>query len=140
MNAPPERVWARSFPDAVSIERLLAELLKRDFKSEWTVLHELASMSPEVRLAVNLKRVLALNIKHPVDNILVDGLTHEERTMLSRLDSALTQDLREIAHGLLNVHERWIMARAVAKCFRQAKASTHSQVAPKPLDGILGGL
>jgi hypothetical protein len=73
-----------------------------------------------------------------VDNVLTDGLASDERALLSQLDSVLPQDLREIAHGLLNVHERWVMARAVAKSFRLAKAAHNSQVQPKPLDSILG--
>jgi uncharacterized protein YjgD (DUF1641 family) len=138
-STPPERVWAKSFPVAEEIERLLAEMQRRRFAQDWiTMLQELGTMSADVRLAVNLKRLLALNLKHPVDNILTDGLTNEERMMLLNLDSVLPQDLREIAHGLLNVHERWVMARAVAKYFRLAKAAHNSQVLPKLLDNILG--
>lgn len=138
-NTSPERVWAKSFPVAEDIERLLVELQRRHFTQDWIgMLHELGTMSADVRLAVNLKRLLALNLKHPVDNVLTDGLTQEERLMLLNLDSVLPQDLREIAHGLLNVHERWVMARAVAKYFRLAKAARNSQVLPKLLDPILG--
>lgn len=138
-STSPERVWAKSFPAAEEIERLLVELQRRRFAQEWiTMLYDLGTMSADVRLAVNLKRLLALNLKHPVDNVLTDGLTNEERRLLSQLDSALPQDLREIAHGLLNVHERWVMARAMAKCFRLAKVAHNSQVLPKLLDNILG--
>ena len=138
-DTSPERMWAKSFPDAEEIERLLSELRRRRFAQDWiAMLHELGTMSADVRLAVNLKRLLALNLKHPIDNVLTDGLTHEERMLLSNLDSVLPQDLREIAHGLLNVHERWVVARAMAKHFRQAKAATHSQLLPKLLDNILG--
>lgn len=138
-DTSPERVWAKSFPVAEDIERLLTEMQRRRLAKEWVVmLHELGTMSADVRLAVNLKRLLALNLKHNVDNVLTDGLASDERALLSQLDSVLPQDLREIAHGLLNVHERWVMARAVAKSFRLAKAAHNSQVQPKPLDSILG--
>lgn len=138
-DTSPERVWAKSFPVAEEIGRLLDEMQRRRLAKEWIyLLHELGTMSADVRLAVNLKRLLALNLKHPVDNVLTDGLMPEERTLLSQLDSVLPQDLREIAHGLLNVHERWVVARAMAKSFRLAKAARNSQMLPKPLDSILG--
>ena len=138
-DTPLERVWAKSYPNGADIDGLLAEMEKHKLPpSSIEYLHDLGTMSAEVRLAVNLKQLLALALKHHIDNILSDGLTPQERKLLGHVDGALSVPLREIAHGLLNVHERWVLARALAKSFREAKAAKNSQLLPKRLDGILG--
>jgi hypothetical protein len=46
----------------------------------------------------------------------------------------------EIAHGLLNIHERWGVMRSLAKPMREARARNGQKPdATRLLDSILGG-
>jgi hypothetical protein len=100
----------------------------------------LASYPPPLRLAFNLKKFLGCTVLHEVTNILSEGLTDDERSALLELDQAgLSIRIREIAHGLLNVHERWTLYRKLSKMFREARVHKDEFEQLKPLDTILGG-
>ena len=123
--AAPERQWCRSFPSAESIGQLLKECEKHKISDTTVVLlRRLAARKPRLRLAVNLHMCLSAAIDKDLDNILVDGLWEDERRALIELDtSAVPPPLREVAHGLLNVHERWVLWRSLARSFRTAEAA-----------------
>jgi len=99
----------------------------------------LACVPPDLRLAINLKTFLGLSAVFPVIDILRDGLSDKERLSLVELDgSGISVSDREVAHGLLNVHERWIISKALSKSFRNAKAADKSYVDRHLLGDILG--
>ncbi len=97
----------------------------------------LVDMPAAVRLSVNLRIVSTILSKGPVLDILRDGLTKVEKEALLRLETFLEEPELSVAHGLLNVHERWLMVRALSKQFRQA-LEVDLALAEKPLDPILG--
>lgn len=136
----PESVYCRSFPNAGEIKELLRMIETREI-SEITkeFFRMLASLPPEQRLAINLKTLLSLNAIRPVENILVDGLSERERKALVELDSSgVPIRIREIGHGLVNLHEKWKTMRSLGKSFREARAARGQFVPGKPLDGVLG--
>lgn len=140
MSAVPERQYCRSFPNAGEIQEFLKVLRTLRTSAQTKELFvRLASYPPELRLAMNLKTFLGMNALHEVKNILSDGLTDIERKALVELDSSRASvRIREIAAGLLNVHEKWIAIRALGKSFREARAAHGQYVVLKPLDDILG--
>jgi len=82
---------------------------------------KLAIMKPRVRLAVNLKTLIGLMVSSGVSNILTEGLTPQEHSALVELDlRGLSLSSRETAHGLLNIHERWSVSKALRRVFRRA--------------------
>ena len=125
MATEPERQWCRSFPAASDIRELLKECERHEISDTAVdLLRRLAAHKPRVRLFVNLSVCLGLAADADVDNILLDGLCMEERRVLIELDtSSIPPPLREVAHGLLNVHERWLLWRAMGKSFRTAEAA-----------------
>jgi hypothetical protein len=93
-----------------------------------------------LRLAINLKSFLGESVVREVKDILVEGLAPDERKALLELDAAgLSVPQREVAHGLLSVHERWIVWKALRRSLEQARAADDSYVERKLLDEVLGG-
>lgn len=85
------------------------------------ILARMASYPPPLRLAINLRTVIALMMNKPVRDVLHEGLLPEEYAVLVELDMrALPSRIREIAHGLFNVHERWCMLKSLRRLFRFA--------------------
>ena len=119
----PERVYSRTSPSLDEIYLLLEEA-RLQLVSENSRRHlvRLATYEPDLRLAINLKTFLGLMVYHEVSNILSDGLSTEERQLLVELDvRGLSIKSRETAHGLLNVHERWVLLKRLSETFRRAK-------------------
>ncbi len=119
----PCRVFSRSFPRLEDIEALITTC--RDLKVTDDTLNliiRLASLPPDLRLATNLKILLGLICYQHINNILNEGLASDERKALSELDlCGMSVRHREVAHGLLNVHERWLMLKKLSEVFRKAK-------------------
>ncbi len=99
------------------------------------VLARLASYPPTVRLVVNLKTIAGLMVDGPIHNILSEGLLPEERAALVELDMCgLSTHAREIAHGLLNVHERWYVMKSVGRMFKAAEKAKNAYLTPGETD------
>ena len=85
-----------------------------------------------VRLAVNMKALLNLMVDGPIYNVLTEGLTSQEHAALVELDvRGLPIDAREVAHGLLNVHERWVAMRFFRGFFKKATKVSGGFLAPE---------
>lgn len=96
------------------------------------LLAKLASYPPNVRLVVNLKATVGLMVRGPVYSVLRDGLTDLERATLVELDMCgLSTGARELAHGLLNVHERWVSIKALRNLFKRAIDAKDEFLVPK---------
>lgn len=141
----PDRVWCRSYPTITEIQELIAVLPQCKLsEASVRVFRVLAGQPPDRRLAINLKSFLGLCMQHEIKNVLNEGLNDKERRALSELDASnLPVRLREVAHGLLNVHERWCMLKGLAKPFQEARAARMNYVQTKTgepflLDDILG--
>lgn len=119
----PERVYSRSFPrreDIVALVSTCRELKVTDDTLD--LIRRLASYPPDLRLAMNLKVLLGLMCFNQISNILNEGLASDERRALSELDlSGMSVRHREVAHGLFNVHERWLLLKKLSEVFRKAK-------------------
>lgn len=135
----PQQVWCRSFPTRTEIQVLLSEMKKaRVSAGTASLVRRLAGYPPALRLALNLKSLLGQSALKVVDNVLVDGLSSVEKKALVELDTRLSVQAREIAHGLFNVQERWMLRRALAKKFEEAHYSYENKFDPRPLDAVLG--
>lgn len=137
----PLQVWSRGQPTRQELLELLHALNRGGISADTRELFEyLASKPPSLRLAINLKSFLGESVVRGVENILVEGLAPEERKALLELDAAeLPIPLREVAHGLLAVHERWTLWKAMRRPFTDARARPTEYVERKLLDEVLGG-
>ena len=119
----PERVWAKEVPEIQDMAELLHEASRLGIpKNELLLLETLSMCTPVVRLALNLTRFLELTAQKEIKTVLEDGLTVEEKALLCALDSVgLPIPLREVAHGLLNVHARWKVLQTLKKPFGEAR-------------------
>jgi hypothetical protein len=96
-----------------------------------TLLARLAGYPPAIRLAINMKTVIGLSAGAPVYNVLRDGLLPEEYIALVELDlCGLPASAREVAHGLLNVHERWCILKTTRRLFRDAISARDEFLSP----------
>jgi hypothetical protein len=92
---------------------------------------------PVLRLSVNLKHIILESALGPVRNW-KEALAPEEREALTDLqDHGFASEHMEVAHGLLNIHERWSVMKATAKAFREARGLSDRVFKERPLDGIL---
>lgn len=122
---PPEKLKSQSYPSHEAIQQLARELKAANISEQAMILFaRLAALRPERRLAHNLSTLTSLMCQTPVYNILTEGLTPEEHASLVELDlHVLSIAARETAHGLLNVHERWCVAKELRRIFKQAATS-----------------
>lgn len=122
---PPEKLKSQPYPSHAAIHQLARELKEAKVSEQAMILFaRLAALRPERRLAHNLSTLASLMCQTPVYNILTEGLTPEEHAALVELDlHVLSISAREAAHGLLNVHERWCVAKELRRIFKQAANS-----------------
>lgn len=121
----PEKLTSNSYPTKERIQELGIEMVREKISMPTRLLFaKLAVMKPRVRLAVNLKTLIGLMVSSGVSNILTEGLTPQEHSALVELDlRGLSLSSRETAHGLLNIHERWSVSKALRRVFRRADES-----------------
>jgi len=125
MTGLPEKVYSRSSPSLTDLFSLIEDCQTHHVSEESRkFLTRLATYEPDLRLAINLKTFLGLMVYHEVQNILNEGLSTDERKLLVELDlKGLSIHSKETAHGLLNVHERWVLLKRLSETFRKAKES-----------------
>lgn len=107
------------------IRVLLDELDKRGASRETVELFAcLSVVHPHYRLALNLKKGVNILAEQRVTDVLVDGLTESEAAALVELDRRHYSDwARAAARALLNVKERWFLAKALGGFFTKSRAS-----------------
>lgn len=117
---PPERLHSDAYAPVEDLRQLAKECGEHGVSEETQLLlGRLMSYPPNVRLIVNLKRLIGMMVDGPIYNVLTEGLTPAEHAALAELDiKGLTSRSREVAHGLLNIHERW---RAMVELRRMVK-------------------
>ena len=138
LSEVPKRVWCEANPTETRRTALHSYLDK--FPNAHKLFKTLGDMSHVARLGVNLRVVCAQLSNGPVEDILRDGLTPTEKKALLEIEAAIPETMLEVAHGLLNVHQRWLLVRTLSKQFRSAVVAdtTEIVVEHKPLDPILG--
>lgn len=133
--------WSETYPTREDLEVFQSALrAARVADSTRKLFLGLLSYSPPLRLAMNLKKFLGLSVLHEISNVLADGVTEDERQALLDLDRAgASVRMREVAHGLLSIHERWLLQRRMVKVFREARQHDKDFLESRPLDDVLGG-
>ena len=82
----------------------------------WT---DLVAMKPPERLTRNLKVVLGILGRGPIQSILWDGVLESERLMLLELEHIKAPvELKATAQGLLNLNERMHFLESVKEMYR----------------------
>lgn len=83
---------------------------------------QLCQLHPVDRLSRNLRTLLSLLAKGPVDNVIRDGLTGVEVLLLLDLEHAgASSELRARVQGLLNVNERQQLVYALSTTYRDER-------------------
>lgn len=127
-----DKLRGKSNPTLDQLDRLRRECRNhRVSESTKLILAKLASYPPLVRLGVNLKAVMGLMVNGPIYDVLREGLLPEERAALVELDMrGLSTHAREIAHGLMNIHERWAVMKRTRSMFAEAKKAKDAYLIP----------
>jgi len=135
----PEKMYANSLASLGKLKELAIEMKRKGLSTKTRRLFErLASYPPPLRLAINIKTFMGETVVRKVEDILQHGITPDERAALVELDSSrMPAHLKEVAHGLLNLHERWIVKRALSKPIRDGWSLKDYYYDPKVLDDIL---
>lgn len=118
-----EKTWSRAFAPKKELVEFLKAMQALNLSQDTVRLFaNRVSLPANVRLAVNLRSLLRKYALGDVENVVKDGLTEQELKALIEVDgSGLVVSHKEIAHGLFNIHERWLAMRVLNKPFRQAR-------------------
>lgn len=108
-------VYNNQLPTVEQLNEFFSELVKHGIKKKTIDLFvRRAELSPIIRLEVNLKEMLKGKYLGSGGTVVKEGVTPEEREALIETDSSnLPEKYREICHGLLNIHARWVFYRAM---------------------------
>lgn len=134
---PDTKLRGNAFAPAEELRALGTELRDKGVSDETRMLlARLASYPPTVRLTVNLKTLLGLMTGLPryktIHSVLGEGLLPEERRALVELDMCgLSIHAREVAHGLLNIHERWVAMKELRNMYDRAGKASDNFIRPR---------
>jgi hypothetical protein len=132
------RYYSRANPTAAKLSAFNKELRSHSLSHDTVLLFStLMRTEPVLRLSVNLKHVLVESALGPVRNWAETLAPEEREALLDLQEHGLSSDHMEVAHGLLNIHERWSVMKATAKAFREARGLNDCVHKERPLDGIL---
>lgn len=125
----PKRVHSTTNPPREKLVELFVFMQKKCGENPGSlavsVLLPLMSVAPHRRLSANLHVMLDRMAVTQIKNVLDDGLTDEEKAALLELElRGASDEMLGVAHGLLNVHERWFMLKSVGSKFRAAVECT----------------
>jgi len=125
-------------PDKEKLRQFVTEMKKAGVSGRVQDLFlRRAAYPPDLRLAINLKVMLGQMVVREIDDLLHDGLLPEEYAALVEIQAkSLPRPMLEVGHGLLDVHNRGLLLRAVSKLFRRAKQAKDAKL--PGLKGILG--
>lgn len=128
----PERIRSEAYAPEDALRELGAAMKDAGVSPKTRLLFaKLANLPPTIRLAVNLRSLIGQMVRGPINNILVEGLTPVEQRALVELDqSGLSVTLRELAHRLLNIHQRWLMMKDLRRHFREAQRAKDEYIDP----------
>lgn len=133
---PDTKLRGNAFASVEELRALGVELRDKGVSDEARMLlARLASYPPTVRLTVNLKVLLGLMTGLPryktIRSVLREGLLPEEQNTLVELDiCGLSIHAREVAHGLLNVHERWVAMKELRGMYDRAGKAADNFIRP----------
>jgi len=133
--------FAASFSSRGDLQALQSALRHKAFTAGTrALLEERMALPPRIRLTVNLKSFLSCAVRREIEHV-EDGLVPAERRALDEIDRAdLPLPLKETAHGVLDVHWRWVMMKSVGRAYREARSADRNVLAQfSPLGEILGG-
>jgi hypothetical protein len=125
MSEHPEYLHVDMEPTPDEIRNLLNSLVDLDAQQETKlILGSLAVISPAERLAQNMHVTMLIMCKRKVRDILKEGLSPPEAQALLELDRCGCSERDRItARSLMNVKERWIMAKCTAGLFNRNRMS-----------------
>lgn len=137
----PKRVRSQPNPsktDILGLIQLIADRCPNSVAAK--VFLRKSFQAPSNRLEENLHTILACMADHEVQGVLNNGIVDEERMALLELEDAGALDAHlAVAHGLLNVHERWLLMKAASRLFRDAvERDEHYLSEPDLMTGVLG--
>lgn len=150
-TSPPEitRVHAIS-TTRERLESLMGEIINRKLSVAcYDLMRYLAYMTPFRRLEYNIRTTLwlmgyRLKITQTDGedctslNILIDGLTHEERLALMEIDaSGASLEARRTAHSLLDVDVRQKIAQQLGGTFKDRWERVRHKLIDRPLDSTV---
>ena len=133
-SVTPEHLHSDAYAPVEDLRQLGKECQERRISEQSRLLlARLASYPPNVRLIINLKRLVGLMVNGPIYNVLTEGLTPAEHAALAELDiKGLTSRSREVAHGLLNIHERWRVMKDIRRMVKRASEARERFIIIKP--------
>ena len=115
---------------------LLSETLRLRLSPRcYGILKKMAGMSPDRRLALNLRMVADLMCEVEIKDVLRDGLTPGERAALIEIDTAQTSTVvRQTAHALFDIETRAVYCEIFRSRFRQRRTCKTEMLETRPLD------
>ena len=129
------------------LEMLMAEIVNRRMSTScYDLVRYLAYMTPFQRLKYNIKNTLwlmgyrlkvaqGLNEDPAAINVLIDGLTYEERQVLMEIDSSgASLEARRTAHSLMDLEVRQKLAENLGGTFKDRWERRSHKLVSKPLD------
>ena len=135
------KVFAREMLHQHELLEFCRFLLQSRTVSEGTyrLFLSLACQPPNIRLALNMRSFAKCVGLHELKSIRKDGVTAEEYKALDELDSEYVPDrLREVGHGLLGMHSRWLCAQALKRMICESHLNSKKFLGSISLDEVLG--
>jgi len=123
IDVTPEYLFIEGDPSVEEIRIFLKELEVVGISERTGRLFAgLSLLPPAMRLSLNLSKLADIMADHSVINVLEEGVLLDERNALLELDvQGLTTGSRTTARALLNVKERWIMAKTLSGLFKSCR-------------------
>lgn len=116
------------------IEQLLTEILRLSPRCYGMMKHN-ARIQPAYRLSAHLKTLVDMMASKDSDDVLQDGLTDDERAVLTEIDgSGISLESRRTAHSLLNVETRSRVFGMLHRVYRDLKLRKNHVLEDRPLD------
>ena len=137
--AQPVFTYGGSMPTRDRLLALLKELKKSRLSPRTAgMLRKLAGLSPVIREVVNLKVVLGLMAQGDVTNILIEGITDDERRVLLEVSgSGLSGPAKEAAHALFGLDGRMRAVTALQKTFKRARTARKQGLSEEEINEIM---
>lgn len=134
------KVYAREQVEPGELKEFCRFLLESDVVSVKTykLFLRLACLRPAERLASNMQSIAACVAAHEVRRVRVDGVTPTEYAALDELDSPYVPSrLREVGHGLMSMHSRWLFAQSLKRVIFEAHKNSGLYLGSVTLDDVL---
>ena len=104
------------------------------------LLRKLATLPLALRTIVNLKIVLGMMAQTEVTNILLDGVTDDERRVLLEIaGSRISKASKETAHALFSMEARLLTVSALRPVFRRERTAIGQELTEEEIDKLVEG-